>query len=160
MSDDDNYTTATDTTTDITTDTTRRTTNANKGSFATAPPLASVNGWQNKHTISLKTYVCVCVFCGWLAEQVGLAKWGLLFVERGVKIAVVERGVSPTRTQSTPQSSDTHTFCRLKSRHHVLSVTLRNKNSLRGGGNHFSGVEPRSLPTGVARTVTNYANGA
>jgi hypothetical protein len=25
----------------------------------------------------------------------GLAKWGLLFVERGVKIAVVERGVSP-----------------------------------------------------------------
>jgi hypothetical protein len=38
--------------------------------------------------------------------QFGLAKWGLLFVERGVKIAVVERGVSPTDRQSTPQSSE------------------------------------------------------
>jgi hypothetical protein len=32
----------------------------------------------------------------------GLAKWGLLFVERGVKIAVVERGVSPTDSVYTP----------------------------------------------------------
>jgi hypothetical protein len=32
----------------------------------------------------------------------GLAKWGLLFVERDVKIAVVEREVSPTDSVYAP----------------------------------------------------------
>ena len=38
----------------------------------------------------------------------GLAKWGLLFVERGVKIAVVERVVGPTDSEYTPIVG--HTF--------------------------------------------------
>ena len=38
----------------------------------------------------------------------GLAKWGLLFVERGVKIAVVERVVGPTDSVYVPIVG--HTF--------------------------------------------------
>ena len=38
----------------------------------------------------------------------GLAKWGLLFVERCVKIAVVPRGVGPTDSVYAPIVG--HTF--------------------------------------------------
>ena len=44
----------------------------------------------------------------------GLAKWGLLFVERGLQIAVVPRGVGPTDSVYTqvyaPAVVHGHTF--------------------------------------------------
>ena len=41
----------------------------------------------------------------------GLAKWGLLFVERGVKIAVVERVVGPTDSVYVPIVGHTYYLC-------------------------------------------------
>ena len=38
----------------------------------------------------------------------GLAKWGLLFVERGLQIAIVPRGVGPTDSEYAPIVG--HTF--------------------------------------------------
>ena len=40
----------------------------------------------------------------------GLAKWGLLFVERGLQIAVVPRGVGPTDSVYAPAIVHGHTF--------------------------------------------------
>ena len=40
----------------------------------------------------------------------GLAKWGLLFVERGLQIAVVPRGVGPMDSVYAPTIVHGHTF--------------------------------------------------
>ena len=56
----------------------------------------------------------------------GLAKWGLLFVERGVKIAVVPRVVGPTDSVYAPIVGHTFVYY-IAVKNPWASVTFRNK---------------------------------